>query len=141
MLISFAEPILSPVGRRFEVQFFTSAGWIGLALSFGLLICVTKGGEAGILFLTGYLVEESLSVDNLVVIALIFQSFRIKAQNQGPVLKWGILGAIIFRLVFVLAGVWLLEHMHSMIYIFGGLLLWSRLENVQRGGGRTRHGS
>jgi len=112
-------------GKTVRGAIFTSAGWIGLALSFGLLICVTKGGEAGILFLTGYLVEESLSVDNLVVIALIFQSFRIKAQNQGPVLKWGILGAIIFRLVFVLAGVWLLEHMHSMIYIFGGLLLWS----------------
>lgn len=112
-------------GKTVRGAIFASAGWIGLALSFGLLICVTKGGEAGILFLTGYLVEESLSVDNLVVIALIFQSFRIKAQNQGPVLKWGILGAIVFRLVFVLAGVWLLEHMHSMIYIFGALLLWS----------------
>ena len=112
-------------GKTVRGAIFASAGWIGLALSFGLLICVTKGGEAGILFLTGYLVEESLSVDNLVVIALIFQSFRIKAQNQGPVLKWGILGAIVFRLVFVLAGVWLLEHMHSMIYVFGGLLLWS----------------
>lgn len=112
-------------GQSVRGAIFASAGWIGLALSFALLICVTKGAEAGILFLTGYLVEESLSVDNLVVIALIFRSFRIKAQNQGPVLKWGILGAVVFRLVFVLAGVWLLEHMHSMIYIFGGLLLWS----------------
>ena len=112
-------------GKTVRGAIFASAGWIGLALSFALLICVTKGGEAGFLFLTGYLVEESLSVDNLVVIALIFQSFRIKPQNQGPVLKWGILGAIVFRLAFVLAGVWLLEHMHSMIYVFGALLLWS----------------
>jgi len=75
--------------------------------------------------LTGYLVEESLSVDNLVVIALIFRTFRIKPHDQGPVLKWGIFGAVVFRLTFVFAGVWLLEHMHSMIYIFGALLLWS----------------
>ncbi|CAE7642080.1 unnamed protein product [Symbiodinium sp. CCMP2592] len=112
-------------GQTVRGAIYISSGWIGLALFFGLIICVTKGGEAGFLFLTGYLVEESLSVDNLVVIALIFQSFRIKPQNQGPVLKWGIFGAIVFRLIFVFAGVWLLEHMHSMIYVFGGLLLWS----------------
>jgi len=79
------------------------------------------------------LVEESLSVDNLVVIALIFKSFHIKSHDQGPVLKWGILGAIVFRLIFIFAGVWLLEHMHSMIYVFGGILLWSAWKMYNEG--------
>eukprot|EP00931_Biecheleriopsis_adriatica_P070781 TRINITY_DN44590_c0_g1_i1.p1 TRINITY_DN44590_c0_g1~~TRINITY_DN44590_c0_g1_i1.p1 ORF type:complete len:374 (-),score=90.19 TRINITY_DN44590_c0_g1_i1:31-1128(-) len=112
-------------GQAIQGAIIASSGWIGLALAFALFITVTKGGEAGFVFLTGYLVEESLSVDNLVVIALIFRNFRIKAHDQGPVLKWGIFGAVVFRLIFVFAGVWLLEHMHSMIYVFGGLLLWS----------------
>jgi len=102
-----------------------SAGWVGLALIFAIFLGTSKGGEAGFVFVTGYLVEESLSVDNLVVIALIFKSFRIKPHDQGPVLKWGILGAVVFRLVFVFAGVWMLEHLHSMIYAFGALLLYS----------------
>jgi len=89
------------------------------------------GGEAGFVFVTGYLVEESLSVDNLVVIALIFKSFRIRPHDQGPVLKWGILGAVVFRLIFVFAGVWLLEHLHSMIYAFGALLLYSAYKMYQ----------
>lgn len=103
----------------------SSASWVGLGFAFAFFLAVLKGGSAGFVFLTGYLVEESLSVDNLVVIALIFRTFRIKAHDQGPVLKWGILGAVVFRLIFVFAGVWLLEHMHSMIYVFGALLLWS----------------
>jgi len=108
-----------------------SAGWVGLALMFAIFLGILKGGEAGFVFVTGYLVEESLSVDNLVVIALIFKSFRIKPQDQGPVLKWGILGAVVFRLVFVFAGVWLLEHLHSMIYAFGALLLYSAYKMYQ----------
>merc|ERR1719265_1209731 len=103
----------------------SSAAWVGLGMFFALFLAILKGGSAGFVFLTGYLVEESLSVDNLVVIALIFRAFRIKPHDQGPVLKWGILGAVVFRLIFVFAGVWLLEHMHSMIYIFGAILLWS----------------
>eukprot|EP00441_Pelagodinium_beii_P038678 CAMPEP_0197637984 /NCGR_PEP_ID=MMETSP1338-20131121/13038_1 /TAXON_ID=43686 ORGANISM="Pelagodinium beii, Strain RCC1491" /NCGR_SAMPLE_ID=MMETSP1338 /ASSEMBLY_ACC=CAM_ASM_000754 /LENGTH=361 /DNA_ID=CAMNT_0043210483 /DNA_START=67 /DNA_END=1149 /DNA_ORIENTATION=- len=112
-------------GQAIRGAIYSSTGWIGLALIFALFLTILKGGEAGFVFLTGYLVEESLSVDNLVVIALIFRSFRIKPHDQGPVLKWGIFGAVVFRLIFVFAGVWLLEHMHSMIYVFGGLLLWS----------------
>lgn len=103
----------------------SSAAWVGLGFAFAFFLALLKGGSAGFVFLTGYLVEESLSVDNLVVIALIFRTFRIKAHDQGPVLKWGILGAVVFRLIFVFAGVWLLEHMHSMIYVFGGILLYS----------------
>lgn len=103
----------------------SSAAWVGLGVAFALFLAILKDASTGFLFLTGYLVEESLSVDNLVVIALIFRTFHIKAHDQGPVLKWGILGAVVFRLFFVFAGVWLLEHMHSIIYVFGGILLWS----------------
>jgi len=112
-------------GHAVRGAMISSAAWVGLALSFALFLGIYKGGEVGFVFVTGYLVEESLSVDNLVVIALIFKSFHIKPHDQGPVLKWGILGAVVFRLVFVFAGVWLLEHMHSMIYAFGALLLYS----------------
>lgn len=112
-------------GHAIRGAIYASCGWVGLALSFAIFLGVYYGAEAGMVFVTGYLVEESLSVDNLVVIALIFKSFHIKPHDQGPVLKWGILGAVVFRLVFVFMGVWLLEHMHSMIYIFGGVLLWS----------------
>jgi len=103
----------------------SSVGWVGLALLFAVFLATVYGGEVGLVFVTGYLVEESLSVDNLVVIAMIFKSFRIHPHNQGPVLKWGIWGAVVFRLIFIFAGVWLLEHMHSTLYVFGGILLWS----------------
>jgi len=112
-------------GRMVRGAIYSSAAWIGGALLFSVFLAIFYGGEVGLVFVTGYLVEESLSVDNLVVIALIFKSFHIKAHDQGPVLKWGILGAIVFRLIFIFAGVWMLEHMHSTLYVFGGILLWS----------------
>mmetsp|Transcript_24419 Transcript_24419/g.44809 ORF Transcript_24419/g.44809 Transcript_24419/m.44809 type:complete len:343 (+) Transcript_24419:81-1109(+) len=103
----------------------SSAWWLGLGFAFALFLAIVKGGEVGLVFLTGYLVEKSLSVDNLVVIALVFRSFRIKTELQGPVLKWGIIGAVVFRTIFIFAGVAILEVFHGAIYIFGGLLLWS----------------
>jgi len=112
-------------GQTIKGAVYSSAGWVGLALLFNVALFLLHGGEVGFVFLTGYFLEESLSIDNLVVIALIFRSFRIKPHNQGPVLKWGILGAVVFRLIFVFMGVWLLEHLHSIVYLFGALLLWS----------------
>jgi len=113
------------MGKVVRGAIVSSTAWVGLGFGFAFFLALLKGGSAGFVFLTGYLVEESLSVDNLVVIALIFRTFRIKPHDQGPVLKWGILGAVVFRLIFVFAGVWLLEHLHSMMYVFGALLLWS----------------
>lgn len=120
-------------GRTVRGAVYSSAGWVGGALAFAFFLFVFYGAEVGFVFVTGYLVEESLSVDNLVVIALIFKSFHIRSHDQGPVLKWGILGAVVFRLIFIFAGVWLLEHMHSMIYIFGGILLWSAWKMYNEG--------
>lgn len=113
------------LGKVVHGAFVASCGWVGLALAFAVFLGIGYGAETGLVFATGYIIEESLSVDNLVVIAMIFKSFRIHAHNQGPVLKWGIWGAVVFRLIFIFAGVWLLEHMHSTIYVFGGILVWS----------------
>eukprot|EP00929_Paragymnodinium_shiwhaense_P009789 TRINITY_DN114123_c0_g1_i1.p1 TRINITY_DN114123_c0_g1~~TRINITY_DN114123_c0_g1_i1.p1 ORF type:complete len:340 (+),score=74.81 TRINITY_DN114123_c0_g1_i1:76-1095(+) len=112
-------------GCQMRQAIISSVAWLGLGLGFAAFLALLKGGEVGFVFLTGYLIEKSLSVDNLVVIALIFRTFRIKPAHQGPVLKWGILGAVIFRAVFIFAGVALLERFSWMIYVFGGLLLWS----------------
>ncbi len=84
-----------------------------------------EGHEAMLQFLTGYLIELSLSMDNVFVIALIFNYFGIPAQYQHRVLFWGILGAIIFRGVFIGIGVWLIHRFHFIVYVFGGILLWS----------------
>mmetsp|Transcript_29726 Transcript_29726/g.64306 ORF Transcript_29726/g.64306 Transcript_29726/m.64306 type:complete len:345 (+) Transcript_29726:221-1255(+) len=112
-------------GHHMRAALISSVAWLSLGLAFAAMLAVMKGAGVGFTFLTGYLVEKSLSVDNLVVIALIFKSFRIKAQFQGPVLKWGILGAVFFRAIFIFAGLALLERFSGMVYLFGALLLWS----------------
>mmetsp|Transcript_2253 Transcript_2253/g.7108 ORF Transcript_2253/g.7108 Transcript_2253/m.7108 type:complete len:341 (-) Transcript_2253:199-1221(-) len=112
-------------GHHVRGAVVSSAAWLGLGVAFAGFLWITKGGGVGFVFLTGYLIEKSLSVDNLVVIAMIFRSFRIRPIMQGPVLKWGILGAVVFRTIFIFAGVALLERFSFMVYLFGALLLWS----------------
>mmetsp|Transcript_64451 Transcript_64451/g.171922 ORF Transcript_64451/g.171922 Transcript_64451/m.171922 type:complete len:338 (-) Transcript_64451:131-1144(-) len=112
-------------GHHVRGAMVSSAAWLSLGFAFAAFLAFTKGGGVGFTFLTGYLIEKSLSVDNLVVIALIFRSFRIRPMLQGPVLKWGILGAVVFRAIFIFAGVALLERFSWMVYLFGALLLWS----------------
>ncbi|WP_337873207.1 TerC/Alx family metal homeostasis membrane protein [Ignavibacterium sp.] len=76
-------------------------------------------------FLTGYIIEKSLSVDNLFVFLMIFSVMNVKAEHQPHILKWGILGAIFFRIVFIIAGVALINLFHPIIYVFGALLLYA----------------
>lgn len=97
--------------------------WIFVALLFNLWFGYTYGRELGIEFLTGYLVEKSLSVDNLFVILLIFGAFKIPDQYQHRVLFYGVLGAIILRAIFIIAGAQLLNMFHWIIYVFGGILV------------------
>ncbi|HET9326228.1 MAG TPA: TerC family protein, partial [Candidatus Eisenbacteria bacterium] len=99
--------------------------WIGLALIFNLGILYYAGSEKAVQFLTAYLVEESLSVDNLFVFLLVFSHFRVPRELQRGVLFWGILGALLMRLSFILAGVALLERFHWLIYVFGAILVIS----------------
>lgn len=97
--------------------------WISIALAFNLWFGLTYGRELGIEFLTGYLVEKSLSVDNLFIILLIFGSFRIPDQYQHRVLFYGVLGAIVLRAFFIIMGAQLLHHFHWILYVFGGILV------------------
>lgn len=97
--------------------------WIAVALLFNLWFGFTYGGELGLEFLTGYLVEKSLSVDNLFVILLIFSSFRIPDAYQHRVLFYGVLGAIVLRAFFIIIGAQVLHLFHWVLYIFGGILV------------------
>ena len=100
-----------------------SAVWISLALAFGGFVFLTQGSHAGGEYLAGYLIELSLSVDNVFVFALIFAAFVVPAAYQHRLLFWGILGAIVFRAAFIAAGSVVLEAAHWVIYLLGVLLV------------------
>jgi tellurite resistance protein TerC len=100
--------------------------WIGAALSFNLLILffLENGKQKAIEFLAGYLVEKSLSVDNLFAFLMIFNVMGVKDEHQPHVLKWGIISAIAIRVVMILCGITLINLFHPIIYFFGILLLY-----------------
>jgi len=100
-----------------------SAVWVTLALLFSLGIYFWRGPETALEFLTGYLIEKSLSVDNIFVFLLIFSYFGVPSLHQHKVLFWGILGALIMRAVFIAAGVALIEKFHWIVYVFGAFLI------------------
>lgn len=97
--------------------------WIALALTFNLGLYVWQGREAALAFLTGYLLEKSLSVDNLFVFLMVFSYFGVPAMYQHKVLFWGILGALMMRAIFIATGVTLLHYFHWVIYVFGAILI------------------
>jgi tellurite resistance protein TerC len=97
--------------------------WVGLALAFNTGILHFLGTTKALEFLTGYLIEESLSVDNLFVFIMIFSYFRVSRAYQPKILKWGIIGALVMRALFIFVGIELFERFHWMIYLFGGLLI------------------
>jgi tellurite resistance protein TerC len=100
-----------------------SVFWIGVALVFNLVIFWIGGVERGLEFTTGYLIEKSLSLDNLFVFAVIFGSFSVPSQYQHKVLFWGIVGAIVMRALFVVLGVTLIRNFEWIFYVFGAILL------------------
>ena len=100
-----------------------SAVWIALGLGFGGLVFACKGSAAGGEYLAGYLIEKSLSMDNVFLFAMLFGFFAVPARYQHRVLFWGVIGAIVFRAMFIAAGTTLLEAFHFLIYGFGLLLL------------------
>jgi tellurite resistance protein TerC len=99
--------------------------WISLALVFNAIIFYWKGRQQALEFFTGYLVEKALSIDNIFVFIMVFTYFQIPSKYQHKVLFWGILGALIMRVVFIFAGVALLEKFHFTIYVFGALLIYT----------------
>lgn len=106
--------------------------WVGLAVVFGVIVWGWKGGTAAGQYFAGYLIEYSLSVDNMFVFIVIFSYFRVPRAFQHQVLFYGILGAMIFRGVFIAAGVALIENFEWMIYVFGGFLIFTAVR-IARG--------
>ncbi len=100
-----------------------SVFWISLGLAFGGVVYLWLGAQAGGEYLAGYLIEKSLSVDNIFVFALIFTYFGVPAKYQHRVLFWGILGALVFRGLFIAGGAALLDRFHFTIYVFGAFLV------------------
>jgi tellurite resistance protein TerC len=99
--------------------------WIALALVFNVGIYFWRGSETALEYLTGYLIEKSLSMDNLFVFLLIFAYFGVAPRYQHDVLFWGILGALIMRGIFIAAGITLIERFHWVIYVFGAFLIYT----------------
>jgi tellurite resistance protein TerC len=102
-----------------------SAIWIALALIFGVGIYLFMGHDLGLQYFTGYIIEKSLSVDNLFVFLMIFTYFCVKDEYQHKVLFWGVIGAIVLRVVFIFAGIGLLHALSWVIYIFGAFLVYT----------------
>ncbi len=102
-----------------------STVWIGLALAFNVGIYLLKGTQAGLEFLAAYLLEKSLSVDNIFVFLMIFTYFAVPAAYQHRLLFWGILGALVMRAIFIVTGLALLKYFHWIIYVFGALLIFT----------------
>jgi len=104
-----------------------SAIWVSLAATFAAIVFWTQGHQRGFEFVTGYLIELSLSVDNLFVFILIFSYFKVPARYQHRVLFWGLLGALVFRLTMIFLGATLITHFHWILYVFGAFLVYTGL--------------
>ena len=102
--------------------------WVALGLGFSLVVWAWLGGSTAGEYLAGYLVEKSLSVDNVFVFSMIFTYFAVPAQYQHRVLFWGVFGALVMRAIFILAGAALLSAFHWVIYVFGILLVFTGLK-------------
>jgi tellurite resistance protein TerC len=107
-----------------------SAVWIALALVFNVGLYFWRGSTDSAAFLTGYLIEKSLSVDNIFVFLTIFSYFKIPPKYQHKVLFWGILGALVMRAGFIFAGIALVQKFHWVIYIFGAFLIFTAVKMV-----------
>lgn len=105
-----------------------SAIWVSLAAIFATLVFVYQGTTRGLEFVTGYLIELSLSVDNLFVFLLIFSYFKVPARFQHRVLFWGVMGALVMRLTLIFVGATLINRFHWIIYIFGGFLVYTGIK-------------
>jgi tellurite resistance protein TerC len=117
----------------FKQALLMSAFWIGLALAFAVFVHQWFGATKSLEFITGYLLEEALSVDNLFVFILLFAYFKVPPEEEKAVLFWGIIGALIMRGIFIVAGVALVQRFHWILYVFGVFLIWTGFQ-LMRGG-------
>ena len=123
--------------RAHSVKFREALGWslvwVLLALAFAVFVFFWHGRRESLEFVTGYVIELSLSVDNLFVFLVIFRYFRVPAEQQHKVLFWGILGALIMRGIFILAGVSLIRRFEWIVYVFGAMLVYSGIKLLRQG--------
>jgi tellurite resistance protein TerC len=113
---------------RYREAWIWSAVWVTLAMIFSALVFHYQGSQRGFEFLTGYIIELSLSVDNLFVFLLIFSYFKVPAKFQHRVLFWGVLGALVMRLTMIFVGAALINRFHWIIYIFGAFLVYTGIK-------------
>jgi tellurite resistance protein TerC len=113
---------------KFKEAIGWSIFWIGLAAAFAVIVYFWRGKAIALDFTTGYLIEESLSVDNLFVFLLIFKFFKVPGQFQHKVLFWGIIGALVMRFIFIFAGVVLINRFQWIIYVFGVFLVYTGIK-------------
>lgn len=115
----------------FKESIIWSGVWIALAMAFNVIILFWRGENDFMLFLTGYVIEKSLSVDNLFVFLLIFSFFKVPNQYQHKVLFYGILGALIMRAIFIWAGIAILTKFTWVVYLFGAFLIFSGIKMLK----------
>src|SRR5574339_1095719 len=113
---------------KYKEAWIWSGVWVTLAMLFAALVFHNQGSTRGLEFLTGYLIELSLSVDNLFVFLLIFSYFKVPAKFQHRVLFWGVMGALIMRLTMIFIGAALINRFHWVIYIFGAFLVYTGIK-------------
>jgi tellurite resistance protein TerC len=121
----------------FKKALLMSAFWIGLALAFAIFIHQWMGPTKALEFVTGYLLEEALSVDNLFVFILLFAYFKVPQEEEKTVLFWGIIGALIMRGTFILSGVALVQRFHWILYVFGLFLIYTGFQLMVEGDQET----
>jgi len=109
----------------FKKALLMSAFWIGLAMAFAVFVHQWFGATKALEFLTGYVLEEALSVDNLFVFILLFAYFKVPPEEEKTVLFWGIIGALIMRGIFIVVGVALVQRFHWILYLFGIFLIYT----------------
>jgi len=119
---------------KFKEALGWSAFWIALAFGFAGLVAFWQGRQPALEFVTGYVVEESLSVDNLFVFLVLFRYFKVEPEYQHKVLFWGIIGALVMRGLFILAGVQLIQRFHWIIYVFGVFLIFKGITMLRAEG-------
>lgn len=110
-----------------------TAIWILFAMLFNGFIYYTLGTAKSLEFFTGYLIEKSLSVDNIFVMLMVFSYFQVPKEYQHKVLFWGIFGALVFRIIFIVAGIELIHHFHFLIYAFGAFLIFTGAKMILAG--------
>jgi tellurite resistance protein TerC len=125
-----------PIDLRRSLQ--ATAGWVALALAFGVVIALTLGTQPAMEFFTGYIVELSLSMDNVFVFAVLLAYFAVPEKTQFPALFWGIIGALFLRALFIFTGIALINRFQWLIYVFGALLVYTGIKLLKGGDAKVQ---